>query len=291
MTTQSEDTSIEPVQIESTAGATLRGAFYTGSNPRGLLVVSHGLGEHSACYSEFAAHLASTPGLVDVLTFDYRGHGVSSGKRGYVERYRDFVDDLLAAIDWVANHRPDLPLFVMGHSNGGLVALHAALAVAPKIRGMILSNPSLKVSARVPRHMYLAGLVLRRFAPFVTLQSTVIDEHLTRDPAHLAARKSDTLRHGKINAPLFFGMVEGGAWILSQARHIQLPMLLILGDADPVIDPNTSRSFFQHLGSTDKTLKVFSDMLHEPLNEIGREVVVSEMVSWLQARLPNRPTG
>ncbi len=247
--------------------------------------MSHGLGEHSACYAEFASELASTSGLVDVLTFDYRGHGQSSGKRGFVDRYKDFVDDLIAAIDWAENHRPGVPLYILGHSNGGLVALHAALAVAPRIRGMILSNPSLKVTAKIPLHKYMAGLVLRRVAPFVTLTSTVLDEHLTRDPERLASRKNDPLRHGRINAPLFFGMVEGGAHIVAQAAHIHLPLLLILGDSDPVIDPRTSLAFFEALGSGDKTLKVFPGMLHEPLNEIGRELVVAEVVTWLQARL------
>lgn len=285
MTPQDAPAMPEPLELLSGDGARLRAAFYPGADPRGVLVVSHGLGEHSGCYEGFAATLAATPGLVDVLAFDYRGHGLSPGKRGFVRLYEEFLGDLRAAIDRAASLRPGSPLFLFGHSNGGLVALHEALADGGRLAGLILSNPSLKVIARVPRHKYLAGLLLRRFGPGVTLTSTVLDEHLTRDPASLARRKADTLRHGRINAPLYFGMVEGGESALARAGEVLPPVLLVLGGSDPVIDPGTTRAFFDRLGSRDKTVKVFPEMLHEPLNDIGAERVVEEIVGWLAGQL------
>lgn len=271
--------------LRSADGTELAAHFYPGNDPRGVLVISHGLGEHSGCYVGFAKALASTPELVDVFTFDYRGHGHSPGKRGVVRNYADFVADLEAAIDRASSHHPGAPIYVLGHSNGGQVALHAALKFPDRIEGIILSNPSLRVAAKVPRHKYLAGLVLRRVAPGVTLTSTVLDEDLTRDPISLAERKNDPLRHGKISAPLFFGMVEGGTSVISRASQIKMPLLMILGGADPVVDPKTTREFFEHVGSTDKTLKYYPEMLHEPLNEIGRELVVEEIVTWLSRHL------
>jgi alpha-beta hydrolase superfamily lysophospholipase len=244
------------------------------------------MGEHSGCYEELAETLASTPGLVDVLRFDYRGHGLSPGGRGVVRSYDEFVSDLRAALDRAAEERPGVPRYVLGHSNGGLVALRAAIDDPEhRIAGLILSNPSLRIAARVPKHKYYAGLLLRRFAPSVTLLSTVLDEHLTRDPAHLALRKSDTLRHSRISAPTFFGMVEGGARVESRAEEIHVPVLMLIGGSDPVVQPRPTMEFFDRLGSADKTLKVYPEMLHEPLNEVGREDVVKEITTWLKARL------
>ena len=111
--------------IRSADGTELATNYYPGNDARGILVVSHGLGEHAGCYVGFAKTLASTPDLVDVLTFDFRGHGQSAGKRGFVRDYSDLLDDLDVAIDFAATHHPGAPLFLLGHSNGGQVALHA----------------------------------------------------------------------------------------------------------------------------------------------------------------------
>lgn len=271
--------------IRSADGTELNATFYPGDDARGILVVSHGLGEHSGCYAGFAGALASTPDLVDVLTFDYRGHGLSPGKRGVVRRYSDYVSDLRAALDLASEYRPNTPIFLLGHSNGGQVAIHEILAEPHRVKGLVLSNPSLRVSAKVPRHKYVAGLFLRRFAPNVTLQSTVTDEALTRDPISLAERKADTLRHDKISAPLFFGMVEGGRAVVARASEVHTPVLLILGGSDHVVDPTTTRGFFDALASEDKTLRLYPEMLHEPLNEIGREAVIEEIIGWIARHL------
>jgi len=273
--------------IRSADGISLHATHYPGSDPRAVLVVSHGLGEHSGCYAGFAGALASTPNLVDVVTFDYRGHGHSPGKRGVVRRYADYMDDLRAAINFASDFRPGVPVYLLGHSNGGQVALHEILAEPERIAGLILSNPSLRVSAKVPAHKYVAGLILRRLAPSVTLESTVADEALTRDPISLAERKGDTLRHGRISAPLYFGMVEGGRSVIARAAEVHAPVLVILGGADVVVDPITTSDFFEQLSSVDKTLKVYPEMLHEPLNEIGREAVVEEIIAWLAAHIPH----
>ncbi len=143
----------------------------------------------------------------------------------------------------------------------------------------------MKVSAPVPLHKYLAGLFLRRFAPKVTLASTLIDEYLTRDPEMLALRKADPLHHSRIGAELFFGMVEGGRKLLAEAEKITIPTLLILGGADPVVEPAVTRGFFDRMGSTDKTLRLYPDMVHEPLNDLGREAVVEEITAWLAHHL------
>ena len=229
--------------------------------------------------------ISETMNLLDVLTFDYRGHGLSPGKRGVVRSYEDFLTDLRAAFAWNRKRNASGPVYLFGHSNGGQVALHAVLREISRIDGLIVSNPSLKITAPVPLYKYLIGLVLRRVAPSVTLTSTVSDEDLTRDPESLAQRKSDVLRHSRISAPLFFGMIEGGERVLAQAERIHLPLLMLLGGADPIVDPRVSRAFFDRIASVDKTLRIYPGVLHEPLNDLGREKVREDILTWLEPHL------
>jgi alpha-beta hydrolase superfamily lysophospholipase len=283
MSTQAASQQI--VRIPSFDGTMLYGRHWPGTNSRGTLVISHGMGEHSGCYDEFASTVTAIPGLVDVVGFDYRGHGLSPGKRGVIRSYEDLVADLDAVTKWAATTWPRRPVFLLGHSNGGQVALREILEGGKKIRGLILSNPSLKLALDVPAWKLIVGHVLRRVAPQVTLSSPLLTEQMTRDASMYPAREADTLRHARVSAPLFFGMVEGGPIVLARAAEIHLPTLMILGGADAVVDSATSRQLFDHLGSTDKTLRLFPEMYHEPLNDLGRENVYAILIAWLQAHL------
>lgn len=274
------------LRIPSFDGTLLNGRHWPGVNPRATLVISHGMGEHSGCYDEFAKNVTAHPGLVDVLGFDYRGHGLSPGKRGVIRAYEDLVADLDAVTAWARTTWPDRPVFLLGHSNGGQVALRLILQGGKTIRGLILSNPSLKLALEVPAWKLIVGHVLRRVAPQVTLGSPLLHEQMTRDAASYPSREADTLRHSRISAPLFFGMVEGGPVVLARAAEIQVPTLMILGGSDAVVDSATSRQLFEHLGSADKTLRLFPEMYHEPLNDLGREEVYATLIRWLQERLP-----
>jgi alpha-beta hydrolase superfamily lysophospholipase len=111
---------------------------------------------------------------------------------------------------------------------------------------------------------------------------------MTRDPLMLAGRGDDPLRHTRISAPLFFGLVEGGVELAARAREIHTPVLMLLGEQDPVIDAEFSRQFFNRLGTTDKALRVYPEALHEPLNDLCRAQVLDDVAAWLGPRLPER---
>src|SRR5262249_37570770 len=155
----------------------------------------------------------------------------SPGRRGVVRRYDDLTADFLGALTWAGRARPGLPRFVLGHSNGGQVVLRTALdpAAGPDFAGLILSNPLLRLAFQVPRHKLTLGRLLQRFAPGVPLPSLIEPEKLSRDPVMRQLYTNDPLRHGRMSAPLFFGMVEGGERLLERAGQITLPVLMILG--------------------------------------------------------------
>ena len=264
----------------------LRGRLWPAAQPRGVVVIAHGLGEHGGSYGHVAEALGREVD-VDVLAFDFRGHGLSGGRRGVVRRYEDLCDDLRAAVAWAAERRPGLPRFALGHSNGGQVVLRAVLDGGLDVSGVVLSNPALRVRSPVPRWKLGVGHVLRRFAPGVTLAAAVDLATLTRDPAMIEARRVDPLRHDRVNGPLFFGLVEGGLMIHRRAGEITVPVLLVLGGADPIIDPSFTSEVFDRLGSADKTRVVFPETLHEPLNDLDREAVLAAIGDWL----PPAPPG
>ena len=256
----------------------------TPAEARGTLVIAHGLGEHGLAYRRVAEAVGPRLGL-DVLAFDFRGHGRSPGRRGVVRRYEDLTADLTGALDWAGGRRPGLPRFVLGHSNGGQVALRVAMGAHPGLSGLILSNPSLFLAVAVPRHKLMIGRVLRRMAPGITLSAHLPPEMLSRDPGSHAERVGDTLRHSRTSAPLFFGMVEGGPMLEAAADRIVVPTLVLLGDADPIVDAAATRAFFARLGAPDKTLISYPEALHEPLNDLEREQVIADLVGWIDRRL------
>ncbi len=280
----STQSSPSDLSIATADGLTLRGWHWARPSPRGVVVIAHGFGEHGGCYRHVAEALG--PALdVDLVAPDLRGHGRSPGRRGVVRRYEDLVEDLGSALDWVGIERPGLPLFLLGHSNGGLVALRLAIGGRPDVSGLILSNPSLKIAARVPAYKLALGRFLLRFAPGVTLGGRIEPDQMTRDPAMQRAHYDDPLRHSRISAPLYFGMAEGGAVVLDSASALLLPVLMLLGGSDPVIDPEITRRFFEQLANPDKTLHLYPGMLHEPFNELGRQNVLADVQSWLEPRL------
>jgi alpha-beta hydrolase superfamily lysophospholipase len=268
-------------------GLPLHARFWPGTSPRGILVLAHGLGEHGGCYDRTAEELAAVPGLVDVLAVDFRGHGRSPGRRGFVRRYEDLIGDLRAGLAWAAGRWPGGPRFLLGHSNGGQVALRAVLEGGADLGldGLVLSNPSLKLVLDVPRPKLWLGRVLRLVAPGVTLGGNLPSEMLSRDPDFDVRRRDDALRHSRVNPALFFGMVEGGPLVAARASEIRLPVLMILGGADPVVDHRASLALFERLGSPDKTLRIYPEAVHEPFNDLGRERVVADLADWLGARL------
>ena len=278
--------------LRSADGTPLRARHWPRPEPKGLIVIAHGLGEHGGAYQAVAEDLGRRLD-VDVLAPDFRGHGRSHGRRGLVLRYEELLDDLDAALDWARAERPRLPLFLLGHSNGGQVALRAALS-GRRLDGLILSNPALKLAMAVPRHALILGNFLRRYAPRVTLGSELDPKMLTRDPEAAAARKLDDLRHNRISPELYFGMVEGGPRVADMAAELRVPVLLMLGIADPVVDSAYSLALFDRFGSPDKTLKTYPDSLHEPLNDLDRHLVLDDLSAWLEPRLaraapPGRP--
>jgi alpha-beta hydrolase superfamily lysophospholipase len=220
----------------------------------------------------------------DFVAVDYRGHGRSPGRRGVVREFEELVRDLQSTVTWVRKQRDGLPIFLLGHCAGGQVAIRVAHENRGEIAGVIASNPMIRIGMPVPPGKARLGKLLAKLAPWVTLNADLPVEGMTRDPLMLERYRTDKLRHKRISPPLYFGLVEGGETLLDSARQIQTPMLLLVGGQDPVLSTASTHEFFGRVGSGDKTLSLYPEMLHEPLNELGRERIFDDLARWLELR-------
>ena len=242
--------------------------------PWARVLIVHGIGEHSGRY-ERTGRLMSEAGL-DVHAFDLRGHGLSGGRRMYVRRWEDFLDDV--EVRMTAVREPGLPMVLFGHSLGALVALDYACSDRPAPDLLVLSAPPL--DARVPGWQRLLAPVLGAVAPTLVIANPITGDQLTRDPAVGVAYFADPLVQPRSTARL-------GAQFLSAMRHTRtrigrlcVPTLVIHGGADTLV-PTAVSEPLAALPGVER--RVLPDLHHESLNEPEGPEVVAGIVEWLRA--------
>ncbi len=249
---------------------------------RGTLVVTHGMSEHSEAYDLFASGM--TRSGWNVIGWDLRGHGRSQGKRGYVDAFKTFSEDLAAFIQFLESQgKLSLPYALIGHSMGGLISLrHIIDHGHGRALAFSLSSPLLGIAIAVPVIKELAARLLFRLAPTATLYNEIVYQDLSRDPEVLLGYPKDPLRHDKISPSLFFGMQETIEYVRSRGNSIQLPTLFQLSGHDLVVNQKESEAFFATVGAKEKKLLVYEDSYHEIFNDLDRERVYQDLDLFLK---------
>jgi acylglycerol lipase len=249
--------------------------------PTGVLLLCHGLGEHSGRYGNVVEALL--PDGWAVYGLDHRGHGRSRGRRAHVRRYGDWLADYDAFRRLVAARHPGLPVFLLGHSMGGQIALAYALDHQDDLRGLVLSAPPL-VAPALPRAVVSAVTLLTRAAP--TLRRGFVDlDKISKDAAVLTAYRSDALVHqGHPTLGLTLALAAQMPLLLARAPELRLPVLIMHGTADAVCAPEGSRLLEAACGSPDTTVRWYDDLWHEIFNEPERDRPLADLREWLDAR-------
>ncbi|HZY92238.1 MAG TPA: alpha/beta hydrolase [Thermoplasmata archaeon] len=249
-----------------------------------MVVIVHGLKDHSARYDPLARAL--TAAGVSVYAFDLRGHGRSGGVRAHVDRFADYLADLDRVVRSLRARRPTGPIFLLGHSMGGAIALGYLLTGELRFDGLILTGPAIApppsagVFARAITRLLSA---LRPKARVFDLK----DEAFSRDAETVAALQSDPyVFHGKATARLAAELLHRMAQSRVQLDRVDLPLLILHGSADRLTDPKGSELLLAQSRSRDKRLKVYPGWYHDLLHEPGRQEVVNEISEWLAIRLP-----
>jgi len=274
------------VQFAAADGLLLtRQAWRPDGEPAAVLAVVHGYGEHGGRYRGLAEDMAARGYAVHV--YDLRGHGHSGGQRGHLGRFTDYLDDTAVYLAAVREEQPGRPLFLLGHSLGGLIATaYVEDRPTDALAGLILSSPFLRLGMPVAPVRLRAARLLSVVAPAMNVGNTIDPTALSHERDVVEAYDTDPLNHHVATARWAAEVLAAQGAALSAAGSIRLSLLLLFGDADAVADPQAARELFSAAGSTDKTSRCYEDFYHEIFNETGRAKVFADLAAWLEARAP-----
>jgi len=250
---------------------------------RAVVVLVHGLGEHCARYDHVAAFL--TGHGIQVSSFDHRGHGRSQGTRGHIPSYDHVNGDLDHFLAEAAQASPGRPVFLYGHSMGGAMVLYYGLTRQPKIAGVICTSPGIGSENPQSQAKILLGKILYRIAPSMTVPNGLDFNNLSHDRAVVQAYQSDPLNTGQVSARLGLDLLNNGPWIVSQAAHWTLPILLMQGGGDHLVSPAATRKFAAGVAKDLITYKEWDGLFHELHNEPEKDQVFQTIQDWIDARI------
>lgn len=252
---------------------------------RAVVAIVHGFNSHGGHYAWAAPRLAAE-GL-SVYAVDLRGRGKSGGARFRVGQVEEYEADVATLLELVRAREGRRPVFLLGHSAGGVVASLYALDHGVELAGLISESFAFRVPAPAPVLALVKGLgALAPGLPVLKLPT----KDFSRDPAVVAAMNADPLIAGEAQpAGTVAAMLRGTVRLERGFPRITLPVLILHGSADKVTVPAGSRQFHAEAGAADKTLKMYEGHAHDLLNDLGRERVLGDIAAWIRARLPAAP--
>jgi len=251
--------------------------------PDAAIAVVHGYGDHGGRYTWFGEDMAARGYAVYV--YDLRGHGLSSGRRGQVKRFDEYLDDTAVFLDEVRRLQPGVPLFLLGHSLGGLICARFAETRAPEVRGLVLSSPFLQLSEAVPASRVVAAKAMARGWPNHDIGNTVRAAQLSHDQSVVDAYVTDPLVHHVAPARWAAEMLAAQDAAMAAAESISLPLLVLYGSEDQVVDVAFVEALYGRAASEDKSIERYEGLYHECFNETERARVFADLAAWLAARL------
>ncbi|WP_315121796.1 lysophospholipase [uncultured Clostridium sp.] len=258
--------------------------FYTKDrveNPRAIVLIVNGLCEHLGRYDYLTNKLNSFQ--YSVYRFDNRGHGRSGGERGYLEKFSDFLEDTNAIVDLAKEENKKCPIFMLGHSMGGLITAAYGMKYKNKLKGQMLS-----------------GAALLELPIFEDLKK---DDHFEKHPrekspnglSHLICRDEEVVKAydedplvlKETNIKLLGeAFINGAAWVKENVKSYTYPCLIMHGEEDKIVPLDCSRWFFNYSSSKDKSLKIYEECYHEILNEKEeKEEVIGDIQEWIEERI------
>lgn len=250
--------------------------------PRAVVVVVHGFNSHSGHYLWVGDQLAAN-GLA-VYALDLRGRGKSEGDRYHVDKIEDYIEDVDTLVEMAKATNPGLPIFLLGHSAGGVVSCVYTLDHQAKLAGLICESFAHELPAPDIALAVLKGL--SHFVPNAHVLK-LDNNSFSRDPKVVEALNNDPfVADEKQPTGTVAAMLRGDERLKREFSRITLPVLILHGTDDKVTKPSGSQHFYEMAGATDKTLKLYEGHYHDLLNDIDKEIVMADIQQWIDARIP-----
>ena len=261
--------------------------YYQSWLPQGdikaVVLLAHGLSEHSGRYATLVEYL-TTLGYA-VYSWDHPGHGRSSGKRKHIDQFSDFTDVMSRYFQHVKQQQPELPIYLIGHSMGGLISASYLLEHQSDFAGVVFSSPAFEVVGGLSSFTLMGGRVLSALLPNLGFES-LKDEFVCRDPNVRELKLQDPLfNHGKTSIRLLVEMADEMLRVKEEAHTLAVPMLLMQGTDDRIEDPAGTSRLHELASSEDKTLETYEDFYHELFNDPEKERVFADLSGWLEVRV------
>ena len=262
----------------------LPGRVWCAEQPRALVAVVHGLGEHSGRYAALAEALVER--RFSVAALDLPGHGETTGPRGHAKSW-EFLRDQCVPATFTASRGmpgqpPDLHTVLLGHSLGGLLALDYTIAHPRELLAVVASAPPLRTPAPPVWKLGLAE-VAKVLAPAQGFANGLDESGMSRDEEVVRLRASDPLVHDRITPSLYFGMEQARKRVMTEARRLAIPALLLQGMKDRIIDPKGALEFNVAAPHGMARIITYPEAYHELFNDLDRDQVIDDLAGWLDA--------
>lgn len=260
--------------------------FYREVHPngeKGIVMICHGYGEHSGYYRDLMQFLVKHG--YGVYALDHRGHGRSEEERGHLEKFEFFLEDLDTLVNFTREKHSTLPIYMFGHSMGGLIAFHYGILYPEKLEGQIFSGPAVGMPAGtslIPG--FLFRFLNKHFHRHKIYQ--VLSHRATRNLELREKSKADPLLLKYATVGFYYEFIYRGVnGAKKKAGNYRLPCLFLHGRADRIIPYQSSPYIFERISSQDKELKIYDGLYHELIQEPEREMVLGDILNWLEKRI------
>ena len=244
-----------------------------------VLLIAHGLAEHSGRYEHFAAFFVARGYAVFAL--DHIGHGKSDGDRCHIRRFSEYTDGISLLLDRAREKYPGTPVILVGHSMGGLIATRFLIEHQAEFAGCVLSGAAIQPAVELSPIQRLTMKFFSRVLPKLRVLQLDASE-VSRDQAVIDRYRKDPLVFtGKVTARLAQQLISTMTWIEDRLVAIELPMLILHGSADGLTSPEGSKMLHQKISSRDKKLTIYEGLYHEIYNEPEQDKVMTDVADWL----------
>lgn len=250
-----------------------------------IIIIFHGLGEHSGRYAHVAEYFNQHGYGVFVL--DHIGHGKTEGKRGHVDSFADYIDNARLFIDFIEQETQIHEYVLIGHSLGGVIAHLYALSDDARIKRLVLSSPGYQKLEKVGALKHLLGILFSSLFPKLLLSNELTAEQVSRDPAVVKDYAEDPLNHDRVSTRFYSSFLAAIEQIDSNPT-VSMPVLFIVAGDDKIVSPEKTRKVFESMKSKQKYYIEYPQFYHEIFNEKEQQTVFNDVLNWLQNSSQNQ---